>query len=52
MAGCNCGGGASALGNYVVKKDGVVVKTFSAVREVEVRTFAAKLPGATWNKTS
>ncbi len=53
--GCNCGGsgGSSALANYEVKdKDGKTVKTFSAVREVEVTAFAAKNPGSTWRKTS
>jgi hypothetical protein len=51
--GCNCGGGGSALANYVVKdKDGNTIKTFSAVKQVEVTTFAAKNPGSTWSKTS
>lgn len=53
--GCNCGGsgGGSALGNYVVKgKDGKTLKTFSAVRQIEVTAFAAKNPGSTWSKTS
>lgn len=51
--GCNCGGGGSGLGNYVVKdRNGNVVKTYSAVRETEAKAFAAKLPGATWHKTS
>lgn len=51
--GCNCGGGGSGLGNYEVKKaDGTVAKTFTAVRETEAKAFAAKLPGATWRKTS
>lgn len=50
---CNCGGGGSGLGNYVVKnKDGVTVKTFAAVRETEAKAFAAKVPGSTWQKTS
>jgi hypothetical protein len=50
--GCSCGGG-SGLANYEVKdKTGTVVKTFSAVTQTEVTTFAAKLPGATWRKTS
>lgn len=53
--GCNCGGsgGGSALANYEVKDAaGKTVKTFSAVKEVEVKTFAAKNPGHTWRKTS
>jgi hypothetical protein len=51
--GCNCGGGGSGLGNYEVKDaSGKTVKTFSAVRETEAKAFAAKLPGATWRKTS
>lgn len=52
--GCNCnGGGGSALGNYEVKDSaGKVVRRFTAVREVEVTAFAAKLSGATWKKTS
>lgn len=51
--GCNCGGGGSGLGNYTVKdKDGKTVKTFTAVRETEAQVFAAKLPGATYSKTS
>jgi hypothetical protein len=53
--GCNCGGsgGGSALANYEVKdKNGTTVKTFSAVREIEVKTFAAKNPGSTYRKTS
>jgi hypothetical protein len=51
--GCNCGGGGSGLGNYEVKDaSGNTVKTFSAVRETEAKAFAAKLPGATWRKTS
>lgn len=51
--GCNCGGGGSALGNYEVKDaNGTVIKRFSAVREVEVKTFAAKTPNTTWRKTS
>lgn len=53
--GCNCGGssGGSALGNYEVKdKDGKTIKTFSAVKQVEVTAFAAKNPGATWRKTN
>ncbi len=51
--GCNCGGGGSGLGNYEVKDAaGKVVKTFSAVKEIEAKAFAAKLTGATWRKTS
>lgn len=51
--GCNCGGGGSGLGNYEVKdKDGNTVKTFTAVVETEAKAFAARLPGATWRKTS
>jgi hypothetical protein len=53
--GCNCGGsgGGSALANYEVKdKNGKTVRTFSAVREVEVTAFAAKNSGYTWRKTS
>jgi hypothetical protein len=53
--GCNCGGGGSGLGNYEVKYtvNGVEkTKTFSAVRETEVKTFAARNPGSTWRKTS
>lgn len=51
--GCNCGGGGSGLGNYEVKDaNGKVIKTFSAVREIEPKTFAARTPGATWRKTS
>ena len=51
--GCNCGGGGSALGNYVVKDaNGKTVKTFTAVKQVEVTTYAAKTPGVTWSKTS
>ena len=51
--GCNCGGGGSGLGNYVVKDaTGKVVKTFAAVKETEAKVFAAKIPGATWSKTS
>jgi hypothetical protein len=51
--GCNCGGGGSGLGNYEVKDaSGNTVKTFSAVRETEAKAFAAKMPGATWRKTS
>lgn len=50
--GCNCGGG-SGLGNYEVKDaDGKVVKTFTASLETEAKVFAARLPGATWRKTS
>jgi hypothetical protein len=51
--GCNCGGGGSGLGNYEVKDSaGKTVKTFAAVKEIEAKAFAAKLPGATWRKTS
>lgn len=51
--GCNCGGGGSGLGNYEVKDaSGTVVKKFAAVRETEVKAYAAKLAGATWRKTS
>lgn len=51
--GCNCGGGGSGLGNYVVKdKDGKVLKTFTAVTETDAKVFAAKISGATWSKTS
>lgn len=52
--GCNCGGGGgSALGNFEVRDaSGKVVKTFSAVKETEVKAFAAKSPGTTWRKTS
>lgn len=51
--GCNCGGGGSALANYEVKdSSGAVIKTFSAVTEVEVKTFAARTAGSTWRKTS
>lgn len=55
--GCNCGGsgGGSALGNYEVNytENGTTKKkTFAAVREIEVKTFAAKNPGSTWRKTS
>jgi hypothetical protein len=50
---CNCGGGGSGLGNYVVKDStGKVVKTFTAVKETEAKVFAAKTPGSTWAKTS
>jgi len=53
---CNCGaGGGSALGNYEVKytENGEAkTKTFAAVRETEVKAFAAKQSGATWRKTS
>lgn len=50
---CNCAGGGSGLGNYeVTDPQGKVVKRFSAVRETEAKVFAAKLPGATWRKTS
>jgi len=51
--GCNCGGGGSGLGNYVVTgPDGKVLKTFAAVKETEAKAFAAKNPGSTWKKTS
>lgn len=52
--GCNCGNnGGSQLGNYQVKDStGKVVKNFTAVKQIEVTAFAAKLPGATWIKTS
>lgn len=51
--GCNCGSGGSGLGNYVVKDaQGKTVKTFTAVRETEVKVFAAKLAGSSYNKTS
>lgn len=51
--GCNCGGGGSGLGNYeVTDKDGKVIKKFTAVRQTEVTTFAAKNPESTWKKTS
>lgn len=51
--GCNCGGGGSGLGNYEVKNaQGEVIKTFSAVKEIEAKAFAAKTPGATWRKKS
>lgn len=51
--GCGCGGGGTALANYEVKDaDGKVIKTFAAVTETEVKTFAAKTPGSTWRKTS
>lgn len=51
--GCNCGGGGSSLGNFEVRdSNGNVVKTFTAVTETEVKTFAAKMAGATWRKTS
>lgn len=51
--GCNCGGSASQLANYEVKDaNGNVIKTFSAVKQIEVTTFAAKNPGTTWRKTS
>lgn len=51
--GCNCGGGGSSLGNYVVKnKDGVVIKTLSAVKETEAQVFAARNPGSTYSKTN
>jgi hypothetical protein len=51
--GCNCGGGGSGLGNYEVKDaNGTVVKKFTAVRQTEATAYAAKLPGATWRKTS
>lgn len=51
--GCNCGGGGSALGNFEVKNEkGETVKTFSAVRETEVKAFVAKTPNTTWRKTS
>jgi hypothetical protein len=51
--GCNCGGGGSGLGNYVVKDaNGNVLKTFTAVKETEAKVFAAKTPGATWAKLS
>ena len=50
--GCNCGGG-SGLGNYEVKDaNGKVIKNFTAVRETEVKAFAAKTAGSTWRKTS
>lgn len=57
--GCNCGGGGSGLGNYVVKaapgktfSDGSTSKTFTAVRETEAKAFAARNPGSEWRKTS
>jgi hypothetical protein len=51
--GCNCGGGGSGLGNYVVKDgNGNVIKKFTAVKETEAKVFAAKTPGSTWAKTS
>jgi len=52
--GCNCGGGASGLGNYVVKDKatGKTIKTFTAVRETEAKVFAAKTPGSEYSKTS
>lgn len=51
--GCNCGGGGSALANYeVLNASGQVIKRFSAVKQIEVTTFAAKTPGTTWRKTS
>lgn len=51
--GCNCGGGGSGLGNYVVKdKDGKELKKFTAVTETEAKVFAAQNPGSTWSKTS
>jgi hypothetical protein len=51
--GCGCGNGSSGLANYEVKdSNGAVVKTFSAVTETEVKTFAAKGSGYTWRKTS
>jgi hypothetical protein len=51
--GCNCGGGGSGLGNYVVKDaNGNTVKKFTAVRETEAKAHAAKIPGSTYAKTS
>lgn len=51
--GCNCGGGGSTLGNYVVRdKDGKELKKFNAVNETEVKVFAAQNPGSTWSKAS
>ena len=51
--GCNCGGGGSGLGNYVVTDAaGKELKRFSAVKETEAKAFAAKNPGSTWRKTS
>lgn len=51
--GCNCGGGGSGLGNYVVKDaNGKELKKFTAVRETEVKAFAAKTANSTWSKTS
>ena len=51
--GCNCGGGSSALGNYVVRdKDGKELKRFTAVKETEAKVFAARTPGSTYAKTS
>lgn len=52
--GCNCGGGGSGLGNYVVKDEatGKVLKKFTAVRETEAKAFAAKTPGSSYAKTS
>lgn len=50
---CNCGGGGSGLGNYVVKDaNGNVLRKFTAVKETEAKVFAAKTPGSTWSKTS
>jgi len=52
--GCNCGGsgGGSQLANFEVTLADGSKKTFSAVKQIEVTTFAAKNPGSTWKKTS
>lgn len=51
--GCGCGGSGTQLGNYVVKDaNGNTLKTFTAVTETEVKTFATKNAGSTWRKTS
>jgi hypothetical protein len=53
LMGCNCGGGGSGLGNYVVKDaNGKELKRFTAVRETEAKAFAAKTPGSSYAKTS
>jgi hypothetical protein len=50
---CNCGGGGSGLGNYeVLDAQGNLIKRFTAVRETEPKVYAARVPGATWRKTS
>lgn len=50
--GCGCGS-SSTLGNYTVKdQDGKKIKDFSAVTETEVKAFAARTPGASWEKRS